>query len=649
MRVICLSKMWSWMVFFLMLIFAVSTAAADVPFEPYGRLPAIEDIAISPDGTYLALVKSVNEQRVLYVLSLKGAEIKGACRVGDTKLRGITWADEKNVLLMVSTTSGPPLGFMGNKAEFAMLLSYDISAKKIYNVLNIDNSFSELILNNIIGLPSVRRINGETVLFVMGLYVQDRTMPALFKVNLTTQHLETVAHGNKLSRGWLVDENGEIMASQTYDDKRQQWTIAVRKDGQMITAASGKEEIEYPTISGISPVGDAIWVKSIGDDDPTWSPISFKSGVMGDPLQETQGFRGLAVDPYSDRIIGGFPLSSDTDIVFFDPQRQAAWETVKNKFPGEHVTIASASSDYQKLALLIDGKSHGYAYYFMDLASYASSRIGDIYDGLSGIAEVRPIEYTAADGMKIPGYLTLPMKREHKNLPLVVLPHGGPAARDTGHFDWWAQALASQGYAVLQPNFRGSDLNWKFLSAGFGEWGRKMQTDLSDGVRYLVKDGIVDADRVCIVGASYGGYAALAGATLDAGVYRCAISVAGISDLGAMMKYSAKKTNVTRAQTIRYWDRFFGTSGSKDPILKTLSPLEFAEKVSIPIMLIHGRDDTVVPYKQSELFANALKRAKKSFELMELKEEDHWLSKSETRLQMLQETIRFLKAHNPPY
>jgi dipeptidyl aminopeptidase/acylaminoacyl peptidase len=313
------------------------------------------------------------------------------------------------------------------------------------------------------------------------------------------------------------------------------------------------------------------------------------------------------------------------------------------------VRIVSVSSDYQKLALLIDGKLHGYAYYYMDLASYAGSRIGDIYEGLPGIAEVRPIEYTAADGMKIPGYLTLPMKREPKNLPLVVMPHGGPATRETGQFDWWAQALASQGYAVLQPNFRGSNLNWKFLSAGFGEWGRKMQTDISDGVRYLVKDGIVDAGRVCIVGASYGGYSALAGATLETGVYRCAISVAGISDLRAMMKYSTRKTKASRAQTERYLDRFFGTSGPNDPILKTLSPLEYAEKVSIPIMLIHGRDDLVVPYKQSKRFADALKRAKKSFELVELKQEDHWLSKSETRLQMLQETMRFLKTHNPPY
>lgn len=642
-----LPKIWNWILFLFFLTVIVPASASDIPFEPYGRLPSLENVAISPNGSYMALVKDVNEERVMYVMSLPEAEFKGACKIGKSKLRDIMWADDGHVLIVVSTTSGPPRGFSGRKAEYAMLLVYDISQNTIYNPFNKEKSINEMVLNNIIGDPSIRRIDGETVVFVEGVHIQTRSLPALFKVNLSTDRLEIAAHGTINSIGWLVDENGDIMSSQTYDSRNQRWTIYVRKDGDMISAASGKAAIEYPTIYGFSPSGDAVWVETAGDNDPTWSPIYFRTCVLGDPLKETQGFRGLAVDPYSDRVIGGYPFSSRDGVIFFDPLRQKAWEAVKNIFPGEHVTIASASSDYKKLILLVDGTVHGYAYYYMDLSSSEYSRIGNVYDHLTGIAEVRLIEYFAADGMKIPGYLTLPMKREVKKLPLVVLPHGGPAARDTGHFDWWSQALASQGYAVFQPNFRGSSLNWEFMSAGFGEWGRKMQTDISDGVRYLVKEGIADAERVCIVGASYGGYAALAGATLDTGVYRCAISVAGLSDLRSFMK-SAKKGRHGNL-TVRYWDRYFGASGSGDPILKTLSPVEYAEKVSIPIMLIHGKDDTVVPFNQSELMARALKRAKKTFELITLKQEDHWLSRSDTRLQMLKETIRFLKIHNPPY
>src|SRR6202000_1163994 len=141
-----------------------------------------------------------------------------------------------------------------------------------------------------------------------------------------------------------------------------------------------------------------------------------------------------------------------------------------------------------------------------------------------------------------------------------------PAARDLAEFDWWAQALADQGYLVLQPNYRGSDIEQKFMESGFGEWGRKMQTDLSDGVRYLVKQGMVDPARVCIVGASYGGYAALAGVTLDKGVYRCAVSVAGISDL----KHMLQDVNAYADRDRRYWNRFMGVSGPSDPLLQQL-------------------------------------------------------------------------------
>jgi len=226
-----------------------------------------------------------------------------------------------------------------------------------------------------------------------------------------------------------------------------------------------------------------------------------------------------------------------------------------------------------------------------------------------------------------------------------VLPHGGPAVADTLQFDWWAQALASQGYAVLQPNYRGSALSLRFIEAGFGQWGRKMQTDLSDGVRYLAKQGVIDLARVCIVGGSYGGYAALAGVTLDPGVYRCAVAVAGISDLRRFRKWTIEN-HLSWSQ--RYWDRFMGTADQNDPALVEISPIEHVSAVTVPVLLIHGRDDTVVPFEQSDMMLSALKRAGKSVQLVTMKHEDHWLSRSETRLQMLQASVEFLKANNPP-
>jgi dipeptidyl aminopeptidase/acylaminoacyl peptidase len=175
-----------------------------------------------------------------------------------------------------------------------------------------------------------------------------------------------------------------------------------------------------------------------------------------------------------------------------------------------------------------------------------------------------------------------------------------------------------------------------------------MQSDLSDGVRFLVKQGQVDPARVCIVGASYGGYAALAGVSLESGVYRCAVSVAGVSDIRRMLEWvnsrEGKKHNITQ----RYWDRYMGVSGPDDPAAASISPAKHAAAVTVPVLLIHGKDDTVVPFDQSKLMFDALRDSKKDVQLIVLKNEDHWLSRSLTRLQMLQSSVEFLRAHNPP-
>jgi dipeptidyl aminopeptidase/acylaminoacyl peptidase len=180
-----------------------------------------------------------------------------------------------------------------------------------------------------------------------------------------------------------------------------------------------------------------------------------------------------------------------------------------------------------------------------------------------------------------------------------------------------------------------------------GEWGGKMQTDLSDGVRYLAAQGVIDTARVCIVGASYGGYAALAGATLDTGIYRCAVDVAGPSDLPRLIAYGSSREGRQGVGVERYWDRYMGAKGQSDPHLAAISPAFHADKVAIPILIIQGRDDTVVPFEQSQIMADALKRAGKPYDFVILNHEDHWLSRGDTRLQMLQATIDFLVKNNP--
>jgi len=252
-------------------------------------------------------------------------------------------------------------------------------------------------------------------------------------------------------------------------------------------------------------------------------------------------------------------------------------------------------------------------------------------------------EYTASDGMEMDGILTLPPGRDPTNLPVVMLPHGGPHSYDVEHFDWWAQAFASRGYAVFQPNFRGStNRDGAFRRAGYGQWGRAMQTDISDGLSALAEAGIVDPTRACIVGASYGGYAALAGVTLQQGLYRCAVAVAPVSDIRRMYREDYQASGQARIARTALREQL----GDPDT-WNAVSPERFAERADAPIMLIHGIDDTVVPYVHSEKMADALDDEDKPYELVTLEGEDHWLSLSKTRELMLNSAVGFVQEHNP--
>jgi dienelactone hydrolase len=622
-------------------------AAEPAPLEAFGRLPTLEHLVISPDGTQLAYVRTEEDRRTLIVRRFDNAEVLGGARLSETKLRNIAWANNDNLLASVSDTSLPPYGFTGGSREWSKLYAYTVSKKKLQPIAFAVKD--ERTFNVVTGGATVREVAGEAVLYAPGYYLADsalthRALPGLFAFSIPELRTRLIAKGTEPGTQWLIDDVGQIAAQLVYRDEAKTWEIKARKDGKLIVLASGTAPIDVPTVLGFSADGSFIIVRFIENGDPVWKPLSISDGSWGPPLERGASFAGTIHDRRNGRIIGGVRELGDNQYVFFDNELQAHWNAILRAFPDERVQIESHTDDYAKVVVKVFGAKDGFVYAVFDWYSHRAAILGHVYEGVAAPAEVKAISYSAADGLTIPGFLTLPQGTA-KDLPLVVMPHGGPAAADTLEFDWWAQALAAQGYAVLQPNFRGSNLNYRFVATGFGQWGRKMQTDLSDGVRYLAQQGMIDPKRVCIVGASYGGYAALAGVTLDPGVYRCAVSVGGISDPRRYRSWLAED-HLGLAQ--RYWDRFMGTSDQRDPSLLSISPIEHVAQADAAVLLIHGRDDTVVPFEQSEMMLTALQRAGKPVELVALKHEDHWLSRSATRLQMLQACVAFLKKYNPP-
>jgi len=613
------------------------------PLSAYGRLPLIEDIQISPDGALIAVIITDGEDRALIIKQSSDGKIIGGLKAGAHKVRAIQWAGSDHLLMTASVTS-VVLAIDGPKREWWLTLDYNVRTGRQRMLMDdVDHS-----MNVVASPPEVRMIGGKPYALIQGIYFGGNVGTlSLFRANLDSGDTRLLKAGDQHTVDWVLDAAGEPLAESEFDAVGGRWSLKMRHAGAWGTVKALQNRIGGPSLLGLGRDGRSLLLAQRGDTDVSIYELAPDAVDWDQPL--ATGQNQPIFDGGAHALIGLVSLDGETPRHrFFNPADQAMWNAVVRAYgAGSPVSLASMSDDHKRLIVMVDSPTEGPAYAYIDRDAHTGQWLGETYKEASAqIGTVTPIAFKAADGTPLSGYLTLPRGRHAKGLPLVVFPHGGPAARDTLGFDWWAQAMASRGYAVLQVNYRGSDgFGWDFLSKGFGEWGRKMQTDLSDGVRYLAAQETVDPKRVCIVGASYGGYAALAGATLDQGVYRCAASIAGPSELRRFVVWSRDQSDIS-AQ--RYWLRYLGADRTGDPRLEEISPADHADQASAPILLIHGRDDTVVPFSQTQLMADALKRAGKPYELVVLKHEDHWLSHGDTRLQMLEAVMAFLEKNNPP-
>ena len=289
----------------------------------------------------------------------------------------------------------------------------------------------------------------------------------------------------------------------------------------------------------------------------------------------------------------------------------------------------------------IDAPDAPGAIYFYDINEGVLHRIAFLSDRLKGQAlnPVKAVRYKARDGLEIEAILTLPKGKVAKNLPFVVMPHGGPWSHDTLDYDYWAQFVAQLGYGVIQPNFRGSDgYGEEFERKGEGQMGLAMQDDINDALNWAVKEGIADGKRACLVGASYGGYATMWGLARDADLWRCGISISGVASVRREVNDMGNSLYANRNQDA--WKRM-------TPDFAAVSPLNAVDRIKAPLLLVHGKMDVTVDHGQSSSMAAKMRAAGKPVEFLSLPKADHYFTREADRLELLKAMEGFLKKNNP--
>lgn len=628
-----------------------AVAADPPPLTAYGELAAFEDAAISSSGRNVAAVATLNGRRSLVFFD-PALEVSRVTPVGNLKVRGIEWIGDDAVLLMTSETEdlGPGYTVEQYEAYRAMIVPVDPAGQ-----VRIVFTGRSNIVTSIFGSYGIRRVGEAWFGHFGGVELQrdsrmqpylPHTRPALFAVRMsdnTPRRIDNAASENEW-RDWLVDADGNVAVTFDMNRTTGEW----RMDGPRGKAiARGQHRGGSAGLVALGNGGTSVvyYAEDSAGETTQWFevPLDGSSGPS-EILADVEVDR-LYTDRTTGRILGYLRGGEQPGPVFFDPRHQSLANKVYRAFPGKDLNLIDWTPNLSHVIVRTSGSGDSGTWYIVDLAKLRAEAFGFERPSINAehVGPISKFEYTAADGLEMDGILTLPPGREAAGLPLVVLPHGGPTSQDDPAFDWWAQAFASRGYAVFQPNFRGSTNRGEaFVRAGNGEWGRKMQTDISDGVAALAARGIVDPERACIVGASYGGYAALAGVTLQQGLYRCAVAVAPVADVALMYRTDVRESGDSRVVS-RSLQGLLGPRSGYDEI----SPRRFADRADAPILLIHGRDDIVVPFEQSAKMADALKDAGKPYRLVQLREEDHWLSRPATRLQMLQEAVAFVQEHNP--
>ena len=603
--------------------------------------PEVSGAQLSPDGKFLSFIKPYNGTRNIWVKGLNEPFDKARPMTNDQSrpVRSYFWSRDGKYLLFNQDKGGDENFniYAVNPAE-ALPAGQPVPAAR-------DLTGLKGVRVQIVRVP----LSDPNTLYI-GLNDRDKAWHDLYKLNLSTGGKTLVRQNTDRIESWEFDWNDQLrLASRSNPDGSTEW---LRVEGEKLTPFYKTSIDEQSAVAGFAKDNQHVYMVTNRGQARNLAEIVLLDPATG---QETP----YQADPLKRVDVENLTISEKTHepifVSFEDDRQRRVWKDksfetdfklISTKLPGLEIAPVSNTTDERLWLLSASSATQPSVAYLFDRQTKQLIKQYETRPKLhsADLAEMKVVRYKSSDGLEIPAYLTLPKGVAAKNLPVIILPHGGPWARDTYGFNAYHQFLANRGYAVLSPNFRASTgYGKRFLNAGNGEWGRKMQDDLTWGVKYLVAQGIADPKRVGIMGGSYGGYATLAGVAFTPEVYAAGVAIVAPSNLTTLLNAIPAYWEAGRKQMYaRMGDP--GTEAGRAALAR-MSPLGAADKIKTPLMVVQGANDPRVNKSEADQIVVALRDRNYPVQYICAPDEGHGFARPVNNLAMLAASEKFLATH----
>lgn len=623
------------------ILFINSVVASELPVEAFSRLPNISSPTISPDGSKIAYIQNRENPDLtsLMYVDLSSGVLKTLLQTDNVtnKIKWLRWGNNETLLLAAKFTRH----LNSEKVDYTQLLAVDLGAEEpVQRSLINDKTVFNMRHRSQHEDKVIDFLPDDPEHILIALDAKNANLPSVFKLNINTSKASKVENRKLRIRHWMTDQQGQVRLGHSVNYKTGIVEIFVREDNDQKWLTLFKYNgLDDPAINalGFDKNPNILYYSRYENDKKALFKVDLSTDVhklvFSDKDYDVDG--SLIYSKKTRKVIGIHHIRGN---IYWDESRKSLQERLDAARPKTENYLVDFSDDEYVYIFYTENDYTPGAYFLANRKTGKVNRLMAQYPELieANLPEHQLVEYATADGTKIEGFLTRP-KGKKGPVATILFPHGGPGARESDGFDYWTSFFVNRGYAVFRPNFRGSSgYGYQFAQSQMKGWGLIMQDDLTDAAKWLVSEQIADPQKMCIVGASYGGYAAAMAAVKTPDLFKCAISFAGVNDLRSIVFKSRFYTN----------KKFVENQIGKDiDDLEARSPFYQAKSITIPVLLLHGDNDSVVSVRQSRDFFDKLDDLDKSVEYIEFENGDHHLSIQSNRHAAFNAMNNFLKQH----